>query len=1180
MSVNYIQYPNIKYQTKTLRTHSYNPKISTSYNSSTVRVGHFAQNRPTLITNKGSELKTFSSVNITSKIYFYQDEPPDSNVIFFDSNLHKYRTDSLGREQSLNTLKLAQKKKTYSSNTYTKSFNDSNKYKPNRTLNYSSIQIEGNAYKRNGKENISFSQNKSSYRRSATQTGQRNIIQTKSYQLQNKNIVSDQNRASRRTNYISSYGNRMNQNQIASNSQNKILIERMNRSHNQNINQNKRVQFDQNKSSTTNRGQVQNNYENKRINNSANITINNRYGSAQSGGRVNNLKKIDVNRDYKTNTNTINQYQNKRVNQSQENKDNKQISINKSNYNNATSGTKIQQQNSNLRDAKTILTNAKEVSNKREVKTGLTNLKQSYNQKTTNAKDTVLNSRQNTNQKVAGGVQSNIKQGTNQKVTNTQGTETNIRQNQTSSSQKDTKTMASTGRDNINLRGANNNETNQKQNQQITRQQIKENKLSDSRKDNQTTNVNKNSNKNMSVEKENKNQQQQSQSESKGFGPNSQIKKSLNYNENMKNNMEKVNANQNEDENVEIFNKHEEKIIVVLPGQTIEPKTVTETFQNPVVETVENEDGTRSSIIKQTKITTTSENVPIGSDKIRALDGAPDLPIVKQYITYEYKTVKSPGKMETAHLLKSQNKVFEEDKIYGEGYLGQNVEKRQYNEEYEDNNEKNEEQIEEQNEEEKINENSLVENEMGEFGEDGSNKPQNLKLGIKGDKVGKDVKGDIRGSGGENSKSKKLDENKEDKGGQGIKNEFDAKQKTNSKSKKLTENKEDKGDQGIKNGFEAKQKTNSKSKKLDENKEDKGDQGIKNEFDAKQKTNSKSKKLTENKEDKGDEEIKNEFDSKQITNSKEEKIGDIDAAVAGGVQGSSKKSAETKKEKKKGGKKEENFMAGIQIGGSSQLRNKKGSYNKKSNKTSDPFASFDDKLKGSSKKKCEGAQKSKEEKTIEEIIKKGDSATKDEKQKMTQFLLDLYGKCCLEGEKEGSEKILEKLAKLLIIFGEKDKNEILSKLSSSFPQKQEIYKMLLEFMSRSGGSPKSKGGKKDKKNLSKSFNKKSIKKDEGVKFDTDFMKGLDFGKINKGKKKTTSSALLDFKLTEVVEVKNVAPLKFDGLFLEIKESKSNHHEKNPFTGISSFYKFYKERKKKIKKKILNMASGEVKEEKK
>ena len=1180
MSVNYIQYPNIKYQTKTLRTHSYNPKISTSYNSSTVRVGHFAQNRPTLITNKGSELKTFSSVNITSKIYFYQDEPPDSNVIFFDSNLHKYRTDSLGREQSLNTLKLAQKKKTYSSNTYTKSFNDSNKYKPNRTLNYSSIQIEGNAYKRNGKENISFSQNKSSYRRSATQTGQRNIIQTKSYQLQNKNIVSDQNRASRRTNYISSYGNRMNQNQIASNSQNKILIERMNRSHNQNINQNKRVQFDQNKSSTTNRGQVQNNYENKRINNSANITINNRYGSAQSGGRVNNLKKIDVNRDYKTNTNTINQYQNKRVNQSQENKDNKQISINKSNYNNATSGTKIQQQNSNLRDAKTILTNAKEVSNKREVKTGLTNLKQSYNQKTTNAKDTVLNSRQNTDQKVAGGVQSNIKQGTNQKVTNTQGTETNIRQNQTSNSQKDTKAMASTSRYNINLRGANNNETNQKQNQQITRQQIKENKLSDSRKDNQTTNVNKNANKNMSVEKENKNQQQQGQSESKGFGPNSQIKKSLNYNENMKNNMEKVNANQNEDENVEIFNKHEEKIIVVLPGQTIEPKTVTETFQNPVVETVENEDGTRSSIIKQTKITTTSENVPIGSDKIRALDGAPDLPIVKQYITYEYKTVKSPGKMETAHLLKSQNKVFEEDKIYGEGYLGQNVEKRQYNEEYEDNNEKNEEQIEEQNEEEKINENSLVENEMGEFGEDGSNKPQNLKLGIKGDKVGKDVKGDIRGSGGENSKSKKLDENKEDKGGQGIKNEFDAKQKTNSKSKKLTENKEDKGDQGIKNGFEAKQKTNSKSEKLDENKEDKGDQGIKNEFDAKQKTNSKSKKLTENKEDKGDEEIKNEFDSKQITNSKEEKIGDIDAAVAGGVQGSSKKSAETKKEKKKGGKKEENFMAGIQIGGSSQLRNKKGSYNKKSNKTSDPFASFDDKLKGSSKKKGEGAEKSKEEKTIEEIIKKGDSATKDEKQKMTQFLLDLYGKCCLEGEKEGSEKILEKLAKLLIILGEKDKNEILSKLSSSFPQKQEIYKMLLEFMSRSGGSPKSKGGKKDKKNLSKSFNKKSIKKDEGVKFDTDFMKGLNFGKINKDKKKTTSSALLDFKLTEVVEVKNVAPLKFDGLFLEIKESKSNHHEKNPFTGISSFYKFYKERKKKIKKKILNMASGEVKEEKK
>ena len=117
----------------------------------------------------------------------------------------------------------------------------------------------------------------------------------------------------------------------------------------------------------------------------------------------------------------------------------------------------------------------------------------------------------------------------------------------------------------------------------------------------------------------------------------------LNNFQNNQNNIHNINQNINQDnQNVKIFNKTEEKTIVVLPGQTIEPKTINETFEKPIVETIENEDGTTSSIIKQTKITIISENVPIGNEKIKSIEGAPDLPIVKQYITYEYKTVSSP----------------------------------------------------------------------------------------------------------------------------------------------------------------------------------------------------------------------------------------------------------------------------------------------------------------------------------------------------------------------------------------------------------------------------------------------------------------------------------------------------------------------------------------------------------
>ena len=1075
MSDNFQKY---KYQTSTLRNHSYNPKIVTSYNSSTVKVGHSSQNKPTLISlnGKGTNLNTFKSVNLISSImnYIYQDDCPDSNVIFFDSNLHKYRIDSLGRKQILSrdSLSKLSEKKTYSSNTFSKSFNDTDKYKPKKTLNLSSIQTGSNT--RYGNENNLSSkyQSKTLTGRNALQPGQKDKIQlTSTYQVPNKNLISSQNKSasvvSGRTHTISSYGNKINQSQNAISGQNKALIEKMNKS------QDHKVNYTQNISSS-NRGQT--NIENKRVSDSMNK--NNKSQGGQVPGRVDILKKVDVNKESKTTDVKPNQNQNRRANQP-ENKDNKQTStVNKSNYNTSTPGTKVQQPTPNLRDAKTILSNAKEIANKKDAKAPVPNTKQSINQKETTTRAEQPNTRQSNVQKesTTKPTLSNSKpnQLTNKKEDNTKGTaskqnipknESNDRQNQSTTNQKDQKqkeppaTLLS-GKEKLIK------DTKMKESQKISQQQQIEDNRAPKIENKPSNSVNRSLNKNMSLEKEDKNQQfqqQQRQTGGRGLSQNSQIKKSVNNQENT--NIRPTKQNENLDQNVEIVNKHEEKTIVVLPGQTIEPKTITETFQNPIVETVENEDGTTSSVIKQTKITTISENVPIGTDKIRAIDGAPDLPMVKQYITYEYKTVMSPkdGKIDTNQILKSQNKVFEEDKLYAEDQQGQgqrvNGERGHYDEEL---NEQNKIDRNKDGNEEEMYANNLEENEMGLYG---SNKPENLKYGTKGGEGG------VRGSRGENPKSKKIGENQ-------------------------------------KGSLEA-----------EEN----------------------------------------------------------DADADGDIKGKSLKSKGVKKGNKKGGKNEEELMSGAKLG-TNQEKNKKG------NQINDAIASVDDNFKGTSKQLAEGVATTKEEKLIAQIINKGDNATKEEKQKQSKFLLDLYGKCCLEGEKAGSEENLEKLSQFLAALGEKDKKEILAKLSSNFPQKGEIFKKLVGLMSKNSKSGNAQGGRKGGKNLSGSMKEKSGKKAESVKFDDEFSKGLQFGKTSlkheHGGKGGISSALLDSKLSENIEIKDVAPLKFDGLFLEIKEYDNGHKEKNPFEGPSPFDKFYRARKAKIKKKIISMGTEENKEDEK
>lgn len=113
-------------------------------------------------------------------------------------------------------------------------------------------------------------------------------------------------------------------------------------------------------------------------------------------------------------------------------------------------------------------------------------------------------------------------------------------------------------------------------------------------------------------------------------------------------NMPKSNLRSNKEMNfseenpkIETSKRTEERTLILVPGQTIEKTSMVENFDNPTEEIIENPDGTVNSIIKQTKVTTITENTPIEIDKIQSIEGAPELPMYKQKMTHIYQTVTS-----------------------------------------------------------------------------------------------------------------------------------------------------------------------------------------------------------------------------------------------------------------------------------------------------------------------------------------------------------------------------------------------------------------------------------------------------------------------------------------------------------------------------------------------------------
>ena len=131
---------------------------------------------------------------------------------------------------------------------------------------------------------------------------------------------------------------------------------------------------------------------------------------------------------------------------------------------------------------------------------------------------------------------------------------------------------------------------------------------------------------NKNINSENKQKYQQIQNDANKYSTN----KNTNFKE-----------EQTKNQTIETSERKEQRTIILVPGQTIEKKSVVENFENPTEEIIENPDGTFSSIIKQTKVTTVTENIPIEGKKIKTLEGAPELPMYKQQMTHYYKTITS-----------------------------------------------------------------------------------------------------------------------------------------------------------------------------------------------------------------------------------------------------------------------------------------------------------------------------------------------------------------------------------------------------------------------------------------------------------------------------------------------------------------------------------------------------------
>ena len=332
-----------------------------------------------------------------------------------------------------------------------------------------------------------------------------------------------------------------------------------------------------------------------------------------------------------------------------------------------TNRRKNNYQDTNNNKRNTEINQPKKIENTRNVKQPLTNEKgyNPINRRTTDSKDTNQNIpyKSHINQNRA-----NYTKDTNQNISNNN----RLNQNRISYSNEANQNIFTNKRQNQN-RMSYSRENNQNN---ANNSRLNQNKITN------TTDKNKTNSYNTQVVPRRGNQNNVINTQStydrgaaqKRQQPNVDINKYLDK----KGNKEDDNQNDKKDQKVDIVKRYEEKIVPLLPGQSIGPQGVTETFEKPVIETVKNKDGSVSTYLKQTKLTTRTENVPYGNDKNKATNSRPSL--VKQKITYEYKTVSSVNKdNKTTPVDLGQNKVGDRrNKLQGEdktyiGYQAKNV---------------------------------------------------------------------------------------------------------------------------------------------------------------------------------------------------------------------------------------------------------------------------------------------------------------------------------------------------------------------------------------------------------------------------------------------------------------------------------------------------------------------------
>ena len=1085
-----------KYQSNTYKVSSNHPLSINKNNYTTVQSKGFSD----FTGNKNLGFDNQSIIDslnlaIQNRNYTLVEYIPDINIVYYDSNSRKYRCYSATLKKPTNNLNLISRNLTAKQNLFKNKLNNTGNINTNANINYNqsfnttynsktinhtknvqNTQSIQNQYRINKSSSTNKNQipnitNKYSHSTNSNTTIQKNLtnIRSNKYQTTSKNDNNNNNNQYRR---INSYINKTEQNKGLNKAD---------------INNNK------------------NTYRNKTT--SMNQTL------TQNGRRNNDDSK------YNTNTNKTQLYSSKTTNIKQMNQ-NIRINSEEKNYlKNKLPSSNINTNTYQRNQGGNIVTNRAQSVNVNQINQG-----RRRNDETLN-KNSQTNNNNNTNQD----------RGRSVGVISNRAQTNNISQiNQNRGKIEGGKLVANKTQTNIvasqnNQYRRNNNINNENQKQlllnRVQKSQIQERKTQENR-----TNIpNLNHNRKVYQEDINSNKKNNISSNYKinqtPIPNNRSVQKDYHLIKDIKDlsaidlqqELQKLKSPyKNEeivkDENGEIVQRKEENTIAIIAGQKIEPKSVIETFEKPTIEIIQNEDGTSQSVIKQTKIITSIENIPIQSG---VKNGKDDLQLVKQIITHEYKTL-SAAKDKLDNDNKEENKDEENNK--------ENIEKNE-------------------------NENEI--NKEGQLAK-GENKE-------KFDDKEKDTLGEKKGNVKNDKKMRYMDivseENKA--------NENTKKDNKNTKGNKKTEAKKEiankeMNDKNVIPGDNQKNKIQNKDKAINQ-KDKKETETLAKNANKKQEITSKAKNT------------KTDLPEKKLISSKDAEKSSLARAnktkeKSGNEELINKKSDISKSKDKKTTKEKT----------SQEINNKELNVNAKKGKASEetdlrkPFR----KKKYEEKDNIKQLNSPENNKIIFELYEKCFKAgNKTNKEKEITKIVEIIVPF---GEKEAKDilaKLLKSFPKSSEL-NQKLLNLIITKIKSNTnlnaksKGKQAENKLSLEKEkekskeTRSKSQIKSSGIKNNRMNIEEGIAKTEI--NQRIKFE----KNED--KFDSTSKKYGINSTLNRLGGYSINTANIGDLKFDGLFLDISKYQNTAKDKNPFEGPSSFYKFYKVRQSQIKKKINDM----------